>query len=169
MGHPNRRRILQFAIGSIAALTVSSVVAGCDGPTPDDPGSLPDGVSDADLAEQVRSEQFLIAQYERAITSWDGREADRESLVMLRDQHRQHLVAMTDAGFPLASPSSGDPTTIPADLEGLLKAERDACALRSAGAAAAAQPPIARLLTFIAAAEGSHVTYLLQRGRSSSP
>ena len=168
----SRRRLLQVAIGSLGALVITPTVAACGGST-EAAGAAgttpaPSGVST--LAEQARNERMLIARYDLAIQAVGQDDTQRAGLTLLRDQHQEHLAALISAEPSLVSSDADqDRAAVDAsDVITLIQAERDACAQRSTAAAAADRPEIARLLTLIAAAEGSHVAYLAQQSSGAS-
>jgi len=101
-------------------------------------------------------ESVLIAHYDAVIA---GLGEGREALVLaLRELQGQHVAHRTSLG----GGADSDPSALPDSptLASLIKAERAATKARINACVDTTDPELARLLTFIAASEASHVPAL---------
>lgn len=137
-----------------------AALAGCtssDG-SPADPTSAP-GPSAASASAAAADEAALIARYEAALASVPDDQPDlRTALSLIREQHRSHLDAL--GGAPAATVPASAPATTAGLLADLITAERAASDERITACVDARDPELARLLSFIAASEASHVPAL---------
>jgi hypothetical protein len=147
---------------ALALATTGAAIAACSSPSTPAPPTAPPS-SATPQSETIRLEQELISKYDVAIA---GVPTIAAALTALRDQHVDHITALGGtastasapagavAGFP--GPSAGQSAIIQA----LLEAERVAATERIEACVAATDATLARILTFIAASESSHLPAL---------
>ena len=147
---------------ALALVTGGAALAACSS-TPEPAPTTPPPSSATPQSETLANEQELIAKYNVAIA---GLPTLSTQLTALRDQHADHVTALGGtpsttspstavvAGFP--GPSAGQQAIVQA----LIDAERTAAAQRVEACVAATDANLARILTFIAASEASHLPAL---------
>ena len=134
-------------------VVAGTALAACSSDEP-----APDATADADAALRqsvAEDEQRLIALYDATIAVVDEGPL-RTTLQTLRDQHAEHAATIAPEVGP-AQVAGGVPTI--ADLQAL---ERAAASARRDACVAATDAELARVLTFIGAAEAAHVPALTQ-------
>lgn len=151
----DRRRVLQVAAVGAVGLAVPACrsSASDDDAEPPPADQQPDEQQADELAEQQADELALIAAYDAALA--DTASPARATLQRLRDEHAAHLRAL---GWDEQTPTQ-TPVKPPARRQ-LVRAERRALRLRTAGAQRTDDPEQAQLLTLIAASEAQHIATL---------
>jgi hypothetical protein len=146
----------------LASLGALGVLAACSStPEPEQTVAPTTPPTVSPDAEALANEHELIARYDATLATFPAIAA---ILQPIRDQHAQHAAALGGAASP--DPTSSGPTlpALPTDTRAavgaLIDAERSAMRQRISACVAASAPETARLLTFIAASEGSHIPAL---------
>jgi hypothetical protein len=147
---------------ALALLAPAGLLAACTGSADPAPSASTASARPVDLTAEIASEEAaLVAAYDTALaTAGDLGEEATAVLVMIRDQHAQHLASLGVPATPVPSSASTAPATASATVTGLIAAERDAARSRVRACVATDDPDLARLLAFIGASEASHVPAL---------
>lgn len=124
--------------------------------TAEAPTAAPERPAPALDATVAADEAQLIAHYDAVLASLpEGDSAVRATLLLIRDQHAEHREA-------LGGGSADEPVVLPdqPSISSLMAAEKSAAKSRIRSCVEATDPELARVLTFIAASEASHVPAL---------
>ncbi len=142
---------------ALAALGPIGLLAACSSdaePGPSTPTAAPATISTA-VAEQERE---LVAHYDATITAFPELAV---ALQAIRDQHIQHGTALDPESAAEEAPAPPEvPEGVNRAIAALVTAERRASRDRIDACVEAQDAGLARLLTFIAASEASHVPAL---------
>jgi hypothetical protein len=144
------------ALGGLAGLAACSTSTAPE-------ASPANSTASAAISPTVADERSLLARYDATIAAFP---ALAPGLSLVRDQHAEHLRALGSPATPSGSASdpAGTAVSLPTDptaaVGALIDAERSAMRLRVDACVAATDPQSARILTFIAASEGSHIPAL---------
>lgn len=156
---PTSRRALLLGMGAIGSVVLVSS-CGTNTPAPVPLESDPTAPTDV----QVESELQLIALYSAIAQAFPELVAP---LTAIADQHRAHARALGYAADDPAEAIPAPPTARQA-LGLLIDAEERATRERQDGCATEPNPDRVRILTLIAASEGSHIPELALLAESSS-
>lgn len=161
-GHLARRGLTRReGLVALALLAPAGLLAACSGAEEPTPGSTTASAPTADLAGEVAAEEStLIATYDAVLAATGLGDEASARLALIRDQHAQHLEALGGTAGPATSSESSSPLTTDAAVANLIAAEREASRSRIRACVSADDAELARLLTFIAASEASHVPAL---------
>lgn len=146
------RREGLLALAAIGPIGLLAACGGDDEPAPATPTEPPATISTA-VAEQ---EQALVARYDATIAAFPDLASPLQAI---RDQHSQHAIALDPQST--TSPAKVEvPEGVNRAIAALVTAETRASRQRIDACVEADDPGLARLLTFIAASESSHVPAL---------